>query len=156
MCEVCWSLFIWTLLHPSVKCMYAFICQFSWSFVPSTKCVHVCVCACMYVHIYMCMWSQMEAQRGHCMNRISLLNLGKALRQVVWQRCPCTEAQRSHCMNRISLLNLRKALRQVVWQEYPCMEAQRGPCVKLWQWSLDCLKDSRMLEMPGLWNEESC
>lgn len=41
-----------------------------------------------------------------------------------------------------------------VWEGIPCMKAPReqealkGLCVKIWKWSLSCIEDLRVLEMP--------
>lgn len=38
-----------------------------------------------------------------------------------------------------------------VWKKSPFIEGQRSCCMKLWRWSLDCIREPKMSEMPEAW-----
>lgn len=53
----------------------------------------------------------------------------------MYQRYPCIEAAEA-----------------IVGQRGPCIEAKRRPCVKLWRWSLDYVRNTKILEMLESWH----
>lgn len=40
----------------------------------------------------------------------------------------------------------------VVWQGITCIEIQRGHYMKLWKWSLDCVRDAQDVDDPEPWD----